>query len=519
MKRSLTVKTAVLLALAVLLPVMCSCSAFKKKEVLAAAAEFADVLKTADAGDIIRKTDGLEKNYKKSFRTLLNADEYSEEERTYLAHMFGSMTCETDDSTIEVSKDTASVNMTFSVTDNKALEGGDYNDINALADAVDKGSSRSVTIKVEFKEIDKKWYVTNFDSDGFKDLMSFVSTPMPVIGRSTLLKNAATVAESVIKDDPSLAISVAASYDSPDMIDMPAYLNNIFDVGGNPSDEDKAFRAALLATMSYEVDESTLIIDNQTGSVDIKITMADYVSLADQTFKKVSDIAPAVDACPMVTYTYTCHFVRNGADWYATDLDSEGFATFLLYKRFSVSMKNYDGTYTSSMDITDKFVAYVASEYNISMPSDLEGRIIITSTLVLKNGKYEVTVDRDAFVANIKTFVETNIDKIIMNMLGTTNSFALDSLAKVAGYKNYADMRQSVLNDVTTNLETINTSGLESSGTFTVNEDKITLKSGNDTMPGTIDNYGTITVTSPVNDADAKKLLGSDTVTLAYKKV
>jgi hypothetical protein len=37
-------------------------------------------------------------------------------------------------------------------------------------------------------------------------------------------------------------------------------------------------------------------------------------------------------------------------------------------------------------------------------------------------------------------------------------------------------------------------------------------------MPGTIDNYGNITVTSPVNDADAKKLLGSDTITMAFKK-
>ena len=34
-----------------------------------------------------------------------------------------------------------------------------------------------------------------------------------------------------------------------------------------------------------------------------------------------------------------------------------------------------------------------------------------------------------------------------------------------------------------------------------------------------IDNYGNITVTSPVNDADAKKLLGADMVTMEFKKV
>ena len=134
-------------------------------------------------------------------------------------------------------------------------------------------------------------------------------------------------------------------------------------------------------------------------------------------------------------------------------------------------------------------------------------------------GKYTVTVDRDVFVGNIKTFIETNIDKIIMNMLGTSSSYGLDALAKIAGYKDYADMRAQVLAQVTANLETINTSGLESSGTFTLNDNAVTLKSATDTMPGTIDNYGNITVTSPVNDPDAKKLLGSDTVTMEFKKV
>ena len=153
------------------------------------------------------------------------------------------------------------------------------------------------------------------------------------------------------------------------------------------------------------------------------------------------------------------------------------------------------------------------------MPSDLEGRITITSTLVLKNGTYEVTIDRDSFVSNIKSFVDTNIDKIIMNMLGTTSSLGLDTLARLAGYNGYADMRSQILAQVTGSIESINTSGLESSGKFTLNDDVITLTSATDTMQGKIDNFGVITVTSPVNDPDAKKLLDSDTITLPFKKV
>lgn len=519
MNRYIYKKTATLLAVMTLIPVMCSCTMFKKKAVVTAATAFGEAIQSGDGSGIVKKTDGLDQEYKKEIKSLFKFEGLSDEDKAYCSHMLGTVSFETDESTFETEDNTASILMNFTIADYKALDGGDYKDINALCDAVDNGPTRTIGITVEFEELDKEWYVTNFDSEEFKDLLSFFNDPMPAIGRGTLLANAASIAESVVKDDPSLAINVAASYDSPDMIDMNAYINNLFDVSANTSDEDKAFRAAVLSTMTYKVDESTLVMDSKYGSVDITITMADYGAIADKTFKKADEIAPAIQACPTITYTYTCHFIRDGAMWYATDLDSEGYADFLRYKKFSVNMKRIDGTYKASVDVTEKFIAYVESGYSVKMPSDLTGRITITTTLVLKNGKYEITVDRDLFVANIKAFVEANIDKIIQNTLGTSSSVGLDTLAKVAGYKDYADMRQSILKDVTASLESIDTSGLESSGTFTLNDNAITLQSTTDTMPGSIDNYGTITVTIPVKDADAKKLLGSDTVTLAYKKV
>ena len=519
MNRSIFTKTAALLAVMTLIPVMCSCTMFKKKAVVTAATAFGEAIQSGDASEIVKKTDGLDPDYKKEIKSYFKFEGLSEEDKEYCSHMLDTVSFELDESTFETEDDTASIVMYFTVTDYKALDGGDYKDINAICGAVDGGPTRTVGITVEFEQIDKEWYVTNFDSEEFKDLLSFFYNPMPAIGRGTLLANSAQIAESVVKDDPSLAINVTASYDSPDMIDLNAYINNLFDVSANPSEEDKAFRAAVLSTMTYKVDESTLVIDSRYGSVNISITMADYGAIADKTFKKADEIAPAIQACPTITYTYTCHFIRDGAMWYATDLDSEGYADFLRYKKFSVNMKRVDGTYKASLDVTDKFIAYVESGYSIRMPSDLIGTITITTTLVLKNGKYEITVDRDAFVSNIKTFVETNIDRIIQNTLGTSSSVGLDTLAKVAGYKDYADMKQSILKDVISSLESIDTSGLESSGTFTLNDNAITLQSTTDTMPGSIDNYGTITVTVPITDADAKKLLGADTVTLAYKKV
>ena len=60
--------------------------------------------------------------------------------------------------------------------------------------------------------------------------------------------------------------------------------------------------------------------------------------------------------------------------------------------------------------------------------------------------------------------------------------------------------------------------GSKSTGTFTVNDNLVTFKSPTDTFTGILDNYGDLTVISPVNDPDARKLMGSDTVTLVFKK-
>ena len=504
-------------AVTLLITFFCSCSVFRKKAVAEAAVQFGEVLCTGDAADIIRKTDGLEKDFKKSFKELLNVDNYSDEEKLYAAHMLGSLTVEVDPSSVKVTKDTATCTMDFTITDHEALKEDDYNDIQALADAVDKGKTRTISVEAEFALIEKEWYVTNFSDEGFQDIFSFL-TGMPDIGRSNLIKTASNIAKAVAEDDAGVVLFYVASPQTDDMVDMPAYLTSLFDLNGDPSEEEIIFRDAVRSTMTYEVDESTVEIDGRKGSAVVRITMADYETLAGTVFKQASEITDAVKACGTKTYTYKCELARNGPDWFAVNLDSEEFAAFLAYKKFSVSLKKVDGTYKATVDITDKFVAYVAKEFNVSMPSDLEGRIYITATLVLKNGSYEVTIDREAFVGNIKTFVDTNIDKIIMNTLGTTSQIGLDTLAKVAGYADYADMRKQILAQVTGGLETIDTSGLESSGKFVLNDDVITLTSANDTMYGKIDNYGVITVTSPVSDPDAKKLLGADTITLPFEK-
>ncbi|MBQ1739344.1 MAG: hypothetical protein II108_03795 [Clostridiales bacterium] len=514
MKINIIEKTAVILVAAMLLPVLSSCSLFGKKAVLTAAGDFGEVIKTADASDILRKTDGTDRDYKKSFKELLDHKNYTEEEVSFSEHMVSSIEYTVDEKSVKIEKDKATVGMTFSVADLDALKKKDYKDINDLTSAVDSASKRDIEVTAELKKIDKEWYVTNFDDGEFKDLFSFYGN-MPVIGRATLIETAGKLAETIKNDDSGAAIYLAGSNATPETIQA---VKEYFDVDGNPTKEDNAFRAAVRDGMSYEIDETSVVIEGKKGSVNIILRRPNFEVLAGKNFSSIPEIEKAVKECEIINFEYKCELERNGTEWFVTNLDSVSFGGLLSYKKFKISMKSVDGTYKSTMDITDKFIKYISNEYKVSIPSDCEGRIYIRSTMVLKNGKYEVKIDRDAFAADIKSFVEKNIDKIIKNTLGTTSSVGLDAMAKIAGYKDYADMKQKILDQVTASVATINTSGLESKGTYTVSGNNITFKSATDTMPGTVDNFGDITVTAPVSDPDAIKLLDSTSVQMTYKK-
>ncbi len=514
MNKNIKSKTAIILVAAMLLPFASSCSLFGKKAVINAVTEFGDAIKTGDASNILHKTDDISREYKKSFKELLDLKNYTVDESAFATHMISTVEYTIDEKSIKINKDKATAGITLSIADLEELKKKDYKDITDLTSAVDSATKKETEITLELNKVDKEWYVTNLEDDEFREFFSFYGS-MPVIGRATLIDTAGKLAETIKNDDSGAAIYLAGSNATPETIQA---VKEYFDVDGNPTKEDNAFRAAVRDGMSYEIDESTVVIDGTKGSVSIIIRRPNFEVLAGKNFSSIPEIEKAVKECEIINFEYKCELERTGSEWFVTNLDSVSFGGLLSYKKFKISMKSVDGTYKSSMDITDKFINYISKEYKVSIPSDCEGRIYIRSTMVLKNGKYEVKIDRDAFAADIKSFVEKNIDKIIKNTLGTTSSVGLDAMAKIAGYKDYADMKQKILDQVTASVATINTSGLESKGTYTVSGNNITFKSATDTMPGTVDNFGDITVTAPVSDPDAIKLLDSTSVQMTYKK-
>jgi len=519
MKNILFRRVSVVLSIAVLSALLCSCSFFAKKAIIKTANEFCEAVCSGKSSDILMFTDGTDRDFRAALKERLSFNELSEEKSIYASHMMKSLTCEIDEESVQVKKNEATCDLIFSLADYKALMTGDFKDAEDLGNYIDNCDKMTVTVTGEFSKVDKEWRVTNFYEEEFQQLYDFMDY-MPPIGRSALVEAARAVGDSVIKDDPKLAIDLLPEASTADPFDMTEYINDLFDVGGNPTDEEKVLRAAVLDSMVCSVDEEGLRIDEHSGSVTIEITIADYETLAGKEFKEIEAITAAVKSCGTKTLSFTCEFERDGSEWFATNLYSEDYAAFLKYKDFYISLKPIAGTYKATVDITDKFTAFATNEFGISMPSDLEGRIFISATLVLENGKYNVTIDRDAMEKTIKDYAEVNIDKILMNALGTTSATGLDALAKLAGYNGYDDMKQSILGMVTSKVAEIDTSSIESSGTYSSKADAIKLTSTTgDVIEGTIDNFGVITVTAPINDPDAKKFLNSDTITLSFKKI
>ena len=245
MDRSFVRKTAAVMAIVTLLPMFSSCSLFKKKAVLTAASDFISGISSGAVTDILQKTDGLEKEYKKSFKDLLDEKNYSDEEKVFNTHMQAIVSGVIDEKSVKVTKDTATVSITFTSADLEALQKGDYKDINDLASAVDKADTKETEITVELKEIDKDWYVTNFDDQEFKDLFSFYGN-MPVIGRGTLIDTATKLAKAIVEDESGVAIVLAGSSADDKTI---AAVKDAFDVDGKPTDEQKAFQTAVRRLM------------------------------------------------------------------------------------------------------------------------------------------------------------------------------------------------------------------------------------------------------------------------------
>ena len=464
--------TSVLLIAAMAIP-LASCSIFARKEIIEAADRLGADITDGSADDILSMSSKKHKKFSEELNALISGEGYTEEENLYADAVRQTMEYEVDESSVTVDGDNATCNIVISIADYTSLTGGDYDTIYDLTDAVSSCGKTDITFTAEFKKKDDEWRVENLNSEEFLKIFEYRNAEF-TIGRASLIETANTLA-GFIAEGTSADIE-ALSFD-PVEDGAFEYL-----LAEGITGDEKDFADAVRQTFNVTVPEDSATVTGLIGTCDIVVESADYESIADGNYSSISELLAAVATSDTISYTFTAEFIREGDNWYITNLGYVGAG--------------------STNGMTGSIIALVTMELN-------------------KDGTYSIGIDRDVFAQTIYDYADTNIDKLITNFLGVSSTDQIELLVKLAGYKDYADMRSQLLGQVTDMLGGLSTSGLDRDGDYTVSGSTITFCGDDNTkttddITGSIDTYGKITVTAPITDPDAAMLFGADEITLVF---
>lgn len=504
--------TSVLLIAAMAIP-LASCSIFARKEIIEAADRLGADITDGSADDILSMSSKKHKKFSEELYALISGEGYTEEENLYADAVRQSMEYEVDESSVTVDGDNATCSIVISIADYTSLTGGDYDTIYDLTDAVSSCGKTDITFTAEFKKKDDEWRVENLNSEEFLKIFEYRNAEF-TIGRASLIETANTLA-GFIAEGTSADIE-ALSFDPVE--------DGVFEylLAEGITGDEKDFADAVRQTFNVTVPEDSATVTGLIGTCDIVVESADYESIADGNYSSISELLAAVATSDTISYTFTAEFIREGDNWYITNLCSEDFENIFIYRYMVLSISDFSGTYVAEVDVTDEFNTQIEANVGAGSTNGMTGSIIALVTMELnKDGTYSIGIDRDVFAQTIYDYADTNIDKLITNFLGVSSTDQIELLVKLAGYKDYADMRSQLLGQVTDMLGGLSTSGLDRDGDYTVSGSTITFCGDDNTkttddITGSIDTYGKITVTAPITDPDAAMLFGADEITLVF---
>ena len=173
-----TIKKAGAAALAGAMTLSCaSCALFgpNKKEIVEAADTFAGTLLKQDAGKIIKlTTEDEDSEAAEALEMIFDDSLYSDDQKKFIDAVSDTITYEVDEESVEVDKEEASADVTFTMVDYEKALDGEFEDIDAVLDAIkDCEDTKDVEVTIEFEKDDDEWLVSNIDDDKFGDIFEF----------------------------------------------------------------------------------------------------------------------------------------------------------------------------------------------------------------------------------------------------------------------------------------------------------------------------------------------------------
>ena len=168
-------------ALAGTMAVSCaSCMLFgpNKKEIVEAADEFASTLLKQDADKIVKLTnEKKDSDNAEALAIIFDESYYSDDQNEFNKAVSDTISYEIDEDSVEVDKEEASVDVTFTMVDyEKALKSEDFSDIDEVLDALkDCDDTKDVKVTFEFEKDDDEWLLSNLDDKGFGKLFDYMT--------------------------------------------------------------------------------------------------------------------------------------------------------------------------------------------------------------------------------------------------------------------------------------------------------------------------------------------------------
>ena len=212
--KSTTIRKAGAAALAGAMTLSCaSCALFgpNKKEIVEAADTFASTLLKQDAGKIVKLTnEDKDSDAQAALEILFDDSLYSEEQNKFIDAVADTITYEVDEESVEVSKEEASADVVFTMVDYEKALDGDFEDIDAVLDALDDcEDTKEVEVTFEFEKDDDEWLLTNLDDKGFGKLFDFytyelaIAPAVEVISTDCWAGTSGIISEVYFSDDIS----------------------------------------------------------------------------------------------------------------------------------------------------------------------------------------------------------------------------------------------------------------------------------------------------------------------------
>ena len=199
-----------------------------KKAVIEAAESYASNMASADASKLI-KNSTLDKKSKEAtaLTELLSTADSSDDELAFYKAVENTIEYEIDEDSVTVNKDSASIDIVFSIADYQKVLADNYKNIDELTAAIKKADTKEVKFTAEFAKEDKEWIPDNVGSKKFLKLYDYRNAEI------NLSLSADMIAEMIDRDSSTFWFTEDDKYVNAMFIEYDYYFDSkVYDYEG-----------------------------------------------------------------------------------------------------------------------------------------------------------------------------------------------------------------------------------------------------------------------------------------------